>query len=291
MQQARQRLADRLREIRLGADLTGVRLAELAGWHRTKVSKIEHATTAPSADDIRTWCLHCNQPDLVPDLVATLHAVEGMFIEWRRLERTGLRAVQDTMTPLWERTRTFRIYSSFVVPGPLQTRAYTAAVLTALAARRRLPNDVDAATQVREDRQRFIHEGAHRFAIVLEESVLRNAIGGVETMSGQLGQLLAVSSLPSVSLSIIPQRADRSAAWPIESFWIYDDRQVGVELVSGYLTITQPTEVGMYATVFAEQAAVAVRGAAARALIIEALAALDKPAEHTRAHPLNRPLP
>jgi len=276
VQQARQRLADRLREIRLGAGLTGARLAAIAGWHRTKISKIEHVVISPSADDIRAWCNHCGQPELIPDLVATLNAVEGMFVEWRRLERTGLRVIQESMTPLWERTRTFRIYSSFVVPGPVQTRSYTAAVLRALAARRRIPDDIEAATRVREERQRFLHEGDHRFAIVLEESVLRNAIGGVETMTGQLGHLLAVSSLPSISLGIVPQNADRSATWPIESFWMYDDKQVGVELVSGYLTITQPTEISMYAGMFAEQTVVAVYGAAARSLIIEALAAFDK---------------
>lgn len=37
---------------------------------------------------------------------------------------------------------------------------------------------------------------------------------------------------PSVSLGIIPMGLDRDAAWPVEDFWIFDDRQVNVELVS-----------------------------------------------------------
>jgi transcriptional regulator with XRE-family HTH domain len=50
--QARQTLADRLRDLRRDAGLTAIELAGRAGWERTKVSKIEHATRPPTADDI-----------------------------------------------------------------------------------------------------------------------------------------------------------------------------------------------------------------------------------------------
>jgi transcriptional regulator with XRE-family HTH domain len=275
VQQAKQALGDRLREIRVEAGLTARSLAQLSGWHPSKVSKIEHGRTTPTVQDIQVWCEHCGIPDRVTELVASLRAVEGMFIEWRRLERTGLRHAQESVAPLWERTHQFRIYSSFVVPGPVQTAPYIAAVLSAIRTRRGLPDDVAEATAARERRQRVIYEGDHRFAVVLEESVLRSRIGDADTMSGQLGHLLAVSSLPSVSLGVIPADADRSATWPIESFWMFDEQQVAVELVSGYLTITQPFEIGLYARVFAEQAEVAVYGAQARALITAAIAALD----------------
>src|SRR5881296_2292128 len=88
-QEARAALGARLREIRIGACLTGRDLAQLAGWHYSKVSKIEHARQPPSVLDIRAWCEHCGTNDQIPDLVASLHAVEGMWVEWRRLERTG----------------------------------------------------------------------------------------------------------------------------------------------------------------------------------------------------------
>ncbi len=40
--------------------------------------------------------------------------------------------------------------------------------------------------------------------MLIEESVLRNVIGGADVMAGQLGHLITVASLPSVSLGIIP---------------------------------------------------------------------------------------
>ncbi|MBX6768780.1 MAG: helix-turn-helix domain-containing protein, partial [Actinomadura rubrobrunea] len=55
-QQAREALGVRLRELRQDARLTQRRLAELAGWHESKVSKIEHGKQTPSEDDISTWC-------------------------------------------------------------------------------------------------------------------------------------------------------------------------------------------------------------------------------------------
>jgi hypothetical protein len=245
------------------------------GRHGSKVSRIEHGSAVPSAADIRAWCEHCDVPELAPELLAMLRAIESLFVEWRRMERTGLRQAQESVLPLWERTRSFRIYSSFVVPGPVQTHAYITAVLSALVKRRGLPDDVAAAAQVRADKQHVVHEGDHRFAIVLEESVLRSPIGGPTTMAGQLGYLLTVGALPSVSLGVIPLDADRSVTWPVESFWMFGEERVTVELVSGYLTITQPKELSMYGELFGELAAQAVYGSPARALIRDAIAALD----------------
>jgi hypothetical protein len=57
---------------------------------------------------------------------------------------------------------------------------------------------------------------------------------------------------------------------------MFDSEQVAVELVSGFLTVTQPSEIAMYTDVFAALAQQAVYGAQARALITSAIAALDR---------------
>ena len=127
---------------------------------------------------------------------------------------------------------------------------------------------------VRFDRLRLLREGDHRFLVVIEESVLRNVIGGPEVMAGQLGHLITVASLPSVSVGVIPMGLERAAAWPVEDFWIFDERPVNVELVSGWLTLTQPREIAMYGRTFGELPDIVVRGAQARALITAAIDAL-----------------
>ena len=87
----------------------------------------------------------CGAGDQAPDLIASLRAAEGMWVEWRRLEGTGLNRAQAARLPLYERTRQFRAYGCWVLPGLIQTGAYTRAVLRAAQQRRGLPDDLEAA--------------------------------------------------------------------------------------------------------------------------------------------------
>jgi transcriptional regulator with XRE-family HTH domain len=274
VQQARESLGKRLREIRKDSGLTARELASRAGWHESKCSRIENGRTPPSDDDLRVYTFHCAAADQAADLIATARNINGAYVEWRRMERSGLRRAQESVIPLWERTRCFRAYSSWLIPGPFQTPAYIEALLMSIRDRRALPDDLEAAVDVRVNKQRVLYEGARRFAVVLEESTLRHLIGGSETMVGQLGHLLSLATLPNVSLGVIPLTTDRTALWPVEDFWVFDDSQVNVELVSAFLTITQPHEVGMYAQTFAALADSAVYGAPARTLITSAIDSL-----------------
>ncbi|MCM1968634.1 helix-turn-helix transcriptional regulator [Streptomyces sp. G1] len=272
-QQARQALADRLAELCRDAGLSGRDIAERCEWHPSKSSRIMNARTPPSADDIRAWCQACGAEDQTEDLIASLRTAEGMWVGWRRMERAGLKQAQEARLPLYQRTRRFRSYSSWLVPGMIQTQPYTTAALQAIQRRRGLVDDVADAVAARMERQRVLYEGDRRFAFLVEESVLRCGIGGAEVMTGQLGHLISIASLPNVSLGVVPMRPDRER-WPAEGFWIYDTAQVNVELISGYLTLTQPSEVAMYAETFTELSELAVYGAQARVLITSAMSAL-----------------
>ncbi|MFF7992425.1 helix-turn-helix domain-containing protein [Kitasatospora xanthocidica] len=273
VQRARQDLADRLGEIQRDAGLKGTELAAACGWYPSKVSRLLNAHTSPSEDDIRLWCRACGAENQIADLLAMLRTVAGMFVEWRRMERAGLKQAQEARLPLYERTHRFRSYSSWLVPGLIQTPGYTAAALRAIQQRRRLTDDVAEAVVARMARQRVLHEGDRRFAFLIEESVLRCGIGGTAVMRDQLHHLMTVGLLPNISLGVVPTSVDRMR-WPTEGFWIYDTAQVNVELISGYLTITQPSEISLYAEAFAELAAIAVHGAAGRRLITAADEAL-----------------
>ncbi len=276
VRQARQEIADRLREIRLDAGLTARAVAAEAGWHESKCSRIEHARTPPSDEDIRAWCRICDAAGQAADLIAASRAAESTWTQWRRLERPGLRRIQESMAPLWEATREFRIYSPFLVPGPVQSAAYIRALLVAVRDRRpNVVDDIEDAVEARLARQHVTYEGDHQFTIVLEENVLRHQIGGADVLREQLEHLRSSMSLPSVRLGIIPFSADRSLLHPVEMFFMHDDAQVNVELVSGWLRVTQPSEVEMYAQAFARLLEMAVQGRAARALITQAIKIIE----------------
>lgn len=273
VRQARQLLADRLRELVEDAGLEGKEVAARCGWHPSKVSRIATAKTQPSADDIRSWCRACDAEDQTADLIASLRAVEGMWVSWRRMESTGLRRAQAARLPLYERTRWFRAYSPGLFPGLLQTFGYTEDVLHAVQRRRVAVDDVAEAVAARMERQQVLYEGNRRFAFLVEEAVLGNALGDTDTQAEQLDHLVEVAALPNVSLGVIPLGLGR-ARMPVEGFWIFDTEQVNVELVSGYLTITQPSEVMAYAETFAVLAGMAVYGGKARSLMAKARGSL-----------------
>jgi transcriptional regulator with XRE-family HTH domain len=271
VQQAREALANRLKEIRKDEGLTGRQLAALSGWHFTKISKLEHAVTSPSEDDIRTWCRHCRAEDQVPDLIANLRSIESMYLEWRRQLRAGLKYVQESSVPLYERTHSFRVYESAVIPGLFQTAEYVAAILRIAADLYESGSDIDQAVAARMERQRFLYDRERRFSFVLEEEALRTMIGGRDVMLGQLDRILAVMSLPSVSVGVIPSMMARKI-WPGEPFWIFDNHTVRIEITSAHLTITRPQEIALYGSAFEWLQRSALYGAAARDLVARAIA-------------------
>jgi transcriptional regulator with XRE-family HTH domain len=273
VQRARRQLAERLRDIRLDADLTARALSAAAGWHEAKTSRIESANQAPSEADIQTWCRVCGADREIPDLIAASRAADSMYVEWRRLNPAGLRRAQESRRPLYERTKFFKAYCSAVVPGFLQTPGYAAALLSAITVFRGTPDDVHEAVTARMSRNRMLNSGAHRFALLVEETVLRYRLGSTEVMATQLTDLLKATALPSVSLGVIPFTASPRPVWPLESFTIFDDERVHVELLSAQVTVTAPSEITLYVRAFERLAEVAVHGPEARVLITAAIEA------------------
>jgi transcriptional regulator with XRE-family HTH domain len=273
-QQARQALADQLREIRLAAGLTARALAAQAGWHGvSKVSKIEYGVRPPSSEDVHTWCRVCGTPpEREAELLAEQRAVAGMWVSYQRLNRGGLRQAQESIRPRYERAALLRAYQPKIIPGLLQTAEYTTALLEDARARQGVHrDDVTEAVAERVSRQRVLTRAGHQFMFVLEEPVLRYRFCEPDIMSRQLQHLREATRLPTVWLGVIPLGADRRKVLPREGFVMFDEELVRVELISGVLTVTQPREISMYARDFTDLAGISVRGPAARDLITAAL--------------------
>ncbi|PHQ49499.1 transcriptional regulator [Streptomyces cinnamoneus] len=268
-QEARKALGKRLAEIRVAAGLTKRALSEKLEWHESKASRFESAKRAPSERDLREWCSACGAEDQADLLVQTARRIEGMYVQWQQLESGGLKQAQQSALPLWDRTQQFRFYSPWLIPGPVQTASYIKALLTSIRDRRNTIDDVDAAVEVRLEKQKIVYT-QRTFAILLEESALYNRMGGPDVMVGQLGYLLSAMALPRVAIGIIPRHIERPLM-PVEGFFMFDDHTVKVELVSAHLTVEQEPELRMYAQTFAELYEMAVFGSAAREIITTAI--------------------
>ncbi|MFC8727993.1 helix-turn-helix domain-containing protein [Streptomyces bacillaris] len=268
---ARNALAARLDGIRRDAGLTGHELAVRCGWHKSKASRIARAMTVPSDADIRAWCEACGAGDRAADLIAASRTAESMYVQWQQLHQDGMRRVHESTVPLYERTAHFRVYASTVLPGMVQTAGYATGLLRSITDFQGTPDDVAEAVRARLARSRVVHEGDHRFALLIEEAVLHHRVCDGPELAGQLRYLYEVMSRPNVSLGIIPLGARRRTVWPLEAFYAFDDAQVAVETLTAEVNITAPGEVRTYLRAFAELSRIAVHGAPARDLIARAL--------------------
>jgi transcriptional regulator with XRE-family HTH domain len=265
--QAQLALGVRLRELRLDAALSARQLAAATGQHYTRVSKIENGVQAPTDEDVRAWCRACGADEQIPDLIASVRTIRSAYLEFRRQARAGMRRVLGAHTgELYEQTRTFRIYEHNAIPGLFQTVEYCAAMLSFWIRFLRTPNDLNAAVAARMERQRVIYQAGKRFVVLLEEQALRTWFGDAETQAGQLDRLLAVLSLPTVSLGIIPMMTERAAV-ASTGFWIFDNSLVALETPTASIEVTRPTEIALYERMFENLQADAAYGSTARALI------------------------
>lgn len=267
--QAREALGHRLRDIRKDAGLTGRGLATLAGWHSSKVSKIEYGKQTPTEDDIRTWCHHTRTDQQISDLIATARNIEAMYVEWRRMLGTGTRRRQHTSRTLEAQTRLMRWYEPVLIPGILHTVEYAEAVMQRVIDFYDIPDDLNAGVAERMERQQVLYRGNHRFHFIIAYQALLTTVGDTAVMIGQLDRLLTVTSLPRISFGIIPPHANYRV--PTNQFIMYDNRLVHVETISAELAISQPREIALYTKAFNELAKHATIGSAARALIADAL--------------------
>lgn len=257
---------DQLRELREASGLSGKRLAELAGWPASKVSRVENVKQAVTDSDVRTWCDITETPEAVA--AALRDELRGIRLEeatWRRQLRTGHRARQQYSAEIEQHASCIRAFELAVVPGLVQTAEYARHVLTTAAQLQGTEPDTDAAVRVRMERQQVLYMPGKQIDILMAESALRFPVCPRDVLSAQVDRLMALQGLPSVRFGIIPLDT-RLPAVPMHGFWIVDDL-VLVETVSAEMSISDPDEIAVYHRLADALWTVAATGTAARSLL------------------------
>lgn len=180
-----------LRHYREGALLTQEALARQIPCDRSQVAKIEAGTRVPS-DQFAKRC------DEVLD-------TGGMLIRmWVKID--WYPAAQH---PEWFERRvemeevcvSLRQYQEKVVAGLLQTPGYARALFSQVFA----PEEVEARVQARMSRQpRFLSDDSPLLIVTLDESCLRQPVGGPEVMYDQLAHLLSAGQRPNIRIQVAP---------------------------------------------------------------------------------------
>jgi transcriptional regulator with XRE-family HTH domain len=264
--EARNALGKRLRELRQQAGLTGKQLAELLSWPASKVSKLENGRQTPTDDDIRGWTATTNSDGATEALLASLHTLEVQHAEWQRVLKTGLLSHQVELTETDQQTKLYRAFEPVVIPGLLQTPEYARARFSQVVMVHQVPNDINEAVHKRMQRQEMLYRPDKRFHFVLTEAALRYRLCSLDVMLGQLDRLISLTSLRNVQLGIISNET-QYVVDPRHGFWLYNSDLVRVETYSAELNLRQPHEIELYGGTFDKLAAVASYGGAARAII------------------------
>jgi transcriptional regulator with XRE-family HTH domain len=99
-----------------------------------------------------------------------------------------------------EAATSIRVYEPQVVPGLLQTPAYTAAVLEVCD----IPlGEAERHVILRKERQRRFAEGGVKLWAIVEETALRRPMGSKEILRDQLCYLLSLTGRSNLTLQVI----------------------------------------------------------------------------------------
>ncbi|WP_351232861.1 helix-turn-helix transcriptional regulator [Streptomyces sp. NPDC002133] len=121
-------------------------------------------------------------------------------------------------------------FCSVYVPGLLQTRPYACALQQANEMRRS-PVEIERLVDIRMKRQEILtRPNAPHLWAVLDESVIRRAVGSREVMREQLSHLAEATKAPNITLQVLPfSRGAHGAA--LGSFVILGGAEPSLDVV------------------------------------------------------------
>ncbi|MFD8302983.1 helix-turn-helix domain-containing protein [Streptomyces sp. NPDC059690] len=260
-------LGMRLRALRREAGLTGAVLAQRAYVGQPTVSKVENGRMVPSMDvlDRLSRALGLDEATAleVRDLLAAVDAA-GVSDRPEDGEPSTGAAVDDEVRS----ARLVRSFQCVVLPAMLQSAEYARHVFK--SAPGATPTSVGRAVAARVDRQSVLYEPGRESVFVLAEAVLRTWPGTPALMLAQLDRLLAVESLSTVRLGVIPWRRPVPVL-PRHGFTLCDRRAVVVETFGAELVSTDSTEVAAYEDTFGRFERAAIFGEDVRKLLLQVM--------------------
>ncbi|MFH9553308.1 helix-turn-helix domain-containing protein [Streptomyces sp. NPDC017435] len=260
-------LGVRLRGLRTEAGLTGAVLAQLAGVGQPTVSKVENGRMVPSLDVLGrlSLALDLDEPTSreVRDLLVAVEAAPDA-VELSDAEVPAGAVLDDAVRS----ARLVRSFQCVVLPAMLQSAEYARHVFA--SAPNSTPEAVGRAVAARVERQSLLYEPGRASAFVLTEAVLRTWPGNPSLMLAQFDRLLAVESLSTVRLGVIPWRR-AVPVMPRHGFTLCDERAVVVESFRGERIVDDSDEVAAYEETFRRFEEAALFGAEVRELLLRVM--------------------
>jgi transcriptional regulator with XRE-family HTH domain len=192
-------LGRELRRLREDAGLTLDEAAPQLDWSTSKLSRIETGQQSVDVHGVRSMLdLYDVGGDRWTEIIdLTREAKQKGWWHAYGIRDQGYLSLESEASVV-------HTYQLAYVPGLLQTEDYMRTLFR--NSRRNLTAaEIDRDVQVRRLRQRrLVQESPLELIAVVDESVLRRPVGGVDVMRAQLRHLVARAALPSVCLQVLP---------------------------------------------------------------------------------------
>jgi transcriptional regulator with XRE-family HTH domain len=203
----RRKLRSTLRQLREGCGKTQSATAEEMSWSVSKVIRIESGSVSISVTDLKALlqCYSVTDEEIIQNLVTVAKLAR------KRSWLSGYRDVasEEYLAYLGYEEMAVRSHNfqPVLVPGLLQTEEYAMAVVRTIRGPK-IPSRLEKLVELRISRQEKVFARTNSSQIdlyfLLDESVVRRPVGGVDVMRKQLQQIAEIGERDNVWLGIIP---------------------------------------------------------------------------------------
>jgi transcriptional regulator with XRE-family HTH domain len=187
---SRRRLRVALRTAREKAKLTQDTVAEEMDWSLSKLIRIETGRVSISTNDVKALLRLYGVTDAqeTAELVGLARVARQK--PWWQEYRESIPPLYAQFIGLEAEASALRWYHSSVVPGLFQTREYAKTLVSKRPPGQIRPEEIDTLVDVRMRRaHEVLSTDPPRVDLVLDEAVLRRAIGGPDVHRAQLAHL------------------------------------------------------------------------------------------------------
>ncbi|MFJ8001026.1 helix-turn-helix domain-containing protein [Streptomyces sp. NPDC096310] len=259
--QSRTDLAEKLRELRKRAGLTGDRLARRCNMSQSQISKFETGKKTPKLVDVERILRALDAPaELVTEITALARIANTEWQDKRSSWRRGMEKRQAELASLESEATELRYFLPAMITGLLATPEYIRASLS------HTPGDPSKTVAKKLERQAILYDTAKTFTFLLTEQAVRWAIVPHPALAVQIGRLVSISHLPNIRMGIIPLGTVIPRG-PMNTFTVYDDRLATVENFTGRMVFRDPRDVSEHISVFTSFERHALFGGEARELL------------------------
>jgi transcriptional regulator with XRE-family HTH domain len=193
----RKALGGRLRKLRERAGLSLRELADDTTYNHTYLHRVELGQQLPS--------------EALVTVLDTRFDTDGLLAELLEMARSG--SIQEYSRKTIDKEATalrIQVSTSSVIPGLLQTDAYTRALFTANSPSTP-PNEIDDAVAARMARKRTLNRGNNSALLwaIIDESALKRTVGTKGVMKEQLLSLIKDATSRDITIQVYPfERGD-----------------------------------------------------------------------------------